>query len=51
MLVGTLFDDPSTAPHALSRAAAILRAQGRGDEAAKLLKELSRRYPKTGKGK
>ena len=51
MLVGTLFDDPSTAPHALSRAAAILRSQGRGDEAAKLVKELSRRYPKTGKGK
>lgn len=45
MLVGTLFDDAASVPHALSRAAEILRQQGRTDEAAKLDDERKKRYP------
>ena len=46
MLVGTLFDDPEAVPFALSRAAKILRAQGRAKEADDLLAERKKRYPK-----
>ena len=46
MLVGTLFDDPEAVPFALSRAAAILRSQGRTKEADDLLAERKKRYPK-----
>ena len=46
MLVGTLFDDPEVVPHALSRAAAILRRQGRTKEADSLDAERRKRYPK-----
>lgn len=46
MLVGTLFDDPEVVPHALSRAAALLRKQGRTKEADGLLAERRKRYPK-----
>lgn len=46
MLVGTLFDDPEVVPHALERAAAIMRSQGRGKEADALDAERARRYPK-----
>lgn len=46
MLVGTLFDDPVIVPHALARAAAILRKQGRGREADELDAERKKRYPK-----
>ena len=46
MLVGTLFDDPEVVPHALSRAAAILRRQGRTKEADNLDAERKKRYPK-----
>lgn len=46
MLVGTLFDDPDAVPFALSRAAAILRAQGRTKEANDLMAERKKRYPK-----
>lgn len=45
MLVGTLFDDAEHVPHAIARAAAILRQQGRVDEAAKLDAERKKRYP------
>jgi len=46
MLVGTLFDDPEAVPFALTRAAKILRAQGRAKEADALLAERKKRYPK-----
>jgi len=46
MLVGTLFDDPEFVPHALTRAAAILRKQGKTKEADDLVAELGKRYPK-----
>ncbi|MGN0846609.1 MAG: tetratricopeptide repeat protein [Kiritimatiellia bacterium] len=49
MLVGTLFDDPEVVPHALARAAAILRKQGRGKEADELDAERAKRYPKAEK--
>jgi len=45
MLVGTLFDDAEYVPHALARAAAIMRLQGRVDEAKKLEAERKKRYP------
>lgn len=45
MLVGTLFDDPVVVPHALSRAIAILRRQGKSKEADDLAGELKKRYP------
>lgn len=47
MLVGTLFDDPDVVPHALERAAALLRRQGRAKEAADLDAERAKRYPTT----
>ena len=47
MLVGTLFDDAEHVPHALARAAAILRKQGRTEEAEKIEAERARRYPKS----
>ena len=46
MLVGTLFDDAEVVPHALARAAAIMRKQGRAAEATKLEAERKQRYPK-----
>ncbi|MGN0852372.1 MAG: tol-pal system YbgF family protein [Kiritimatiellia bacterium] len=46
MLVGTLFDDPGVVPHALARAAAILKEQGKVEEAKGLMDELKKRYPK-----
>ena len=46
MLVGTLFDDPEVVPHALERASAIMRRQGRGKEADALDAERAKRYPK-----
>ena len=46
MLVGTLFDDPEAVPFALSRAAKILRQQGRTKEADDLMAERKKRYPK-----
>ncbi len=49
MLVGTLFDDPEVVPHALARAAAILRKQGREKEAKELDAERAKRYPKAEK--
>ncbi len=49
MLVGTLFDDPEVVPHALVRAAAILRKQGRAKEADELDAERAKRYPKAEK--
>lgn len=45
LLVGTLFDDRETVPRSLARAAAIMKEQGKSDEAAKLLDELKARYP------
>lgn len=47
MLVGTLFDDAEVVPHALTRAAAILRKQGRMKEADELDAERVQRYPKS----
>ena len=47
MLVGTLFDDPEVVPHALVRAAAILRKQGRAKEADALDAERKKRYPQS----
>jgi len=46
LMVGTLFDDPSLSPQALSRAAAILRAQGKTKEADELDEERKKRYEK-----
>ena len=46
MLVGSLFDDPEFVPHALKRAAEILRRQGKTKEADSLAAELKKRYPK-----
>lgn len=46
MLVGTLFNDPEVVPHALERAAAIMRRQGRSKEAAVLDAERAKRFPK-----
>lgn len=45
LLVGTLFDDPEIVPRSLARAAAIMKEQGKAEEAAKLLDELKKRYP------
>ncbi len=47
MLVGTLFDDAEVVPHALIRAAAILRKQGRAKEADALDAERRKRYPRS----
>lgn len=46
MMVGALFDDAELVPHALARAAAILKEQGKAKESADLLNELKKRYPK-----
>ena len=45
MLVGSLFDDARMVPHALSRAAAILKEMGREKESADVTAELRRRFP------
>ena len=45
MLVGSLFDDARMVPHALSRAAAILKEKGREKESADVMAELRRRFP------
>ena len=45
ILVGTLFDDAEFVPHALARAVAILRKQGKRKEADDLAAELKARYP------
>ena len=45
MLVGSLFDDARMVPHALSRAAAILKEMGREKESADLMDDLRRRFP------
>ena len=45
MLVGSLFDDARMVPHALSRAAAILKEMGREKESADLMDDLRRRLP------
>ena len=45
MLVGSLFDNPRMVPHALSRAAAILKEKGREKESADVMAELRRRFP------
>ena len=44
LMVGTLFDDPARSPHALTRAAAILRSQGKTKEADELDEERRKRY-------
>ena len=45
MLVGSLFDDKRMVPHALSRAAAILKEKGREKEAADVMADLRKRFP------
>ncbi|MBO7689189.1 MAG: hypothetical protein J6V72_22610 [Kiritimatiellae bacterium] len=45
MLVGSLFDDARKVPHALARAAAILKEMGREKESADVMAELRRRFP------
>ncbi|MCQ2390639.1 MAG: tetratricopeptide repeat protein [Kiritimatiellae bacterium] len=44
MLVATLFDDPIVVPPAMTRAAEILRKQGKIREADELLADLKKRY-------
>ena len=44
MLVATLFDDPVVVPPAMTRAAEILRKQGKIREADELLADLKKRY-------
>jgi TolA-binding protein len=50
LVVGTLFDDPELVPKSILAASQILRAQGKLEEAAKLLDELKTRYPDAVKG-
>ncbi len=45
MLVGSLFDDKRMVPHALARAAAILKEKGREKESADVMAELRKRFP------
>ena len=45
MLVGSLFDDRQMVPHALARAAAILKEKGRAKESADVMAELRKRFP------
>ncbi len=45
MLVGSLFDDAKMVPHALSRAAAILKEKGREKESRDVMAELRKRFP------
>ena len=45
LLVGSLYDDASMVPHALSRASAILKEMGRKKESADVLAELRKRFP------
>ena len=45
MLVGSLFDDAKMVPHALARAAAILKEKGREKESADVMAELRKRFP------
>ena len=47
MLVGSLFDDRQMVPHALARAAAILKEMGREKESADVMAELRRRFPES----
>jgi TolA-binding protein len=50
LVVGTLFDDPELVPKSMLAAAQIMRAQGKIDEANKLLEEMKTRYPNANKG-
>jgi TolA-binding protein len=50
LVVGTLFDDPELVPKSMLAASQIMRAQGKLDEAKKLLEELKTRYPNSVKG-
>lgn len=45
MSVAILFDDPELVPRALGRAAILLKAMGRDDEARAALDERAKRYP------
>ena len=45
MLAGSLFDDRRIVPHALARAAAILRQKGKKKEAADVMNDLRKRFP------
>ena len=45
LLVGSLFDDRRIVPHALARAAAILRQKGKKKEAADVMNDLRKRFP------
>ncbi len=45
MLVASLFDDDQMVPHALARAAAILKQKGREKESEDMMAELRKRYP------
>ena len=45
MLVGSLFDDKRMVPHALFRAASILKEKGREKEAADVMADLRKRFP------
>ena len=45
MLVGALFNDRKVVPHALARAADILRQKDKGKEAEKIMNDLRKRFP------
>jgi TolA-binding protein len=50
LVVATLFDDKKLVPKSILAAVQIMRAQGKNDEAKKLLEELKTRYPDAVKG-